>query len=108
MSLERLNAGAFVVDTAGAVPSHRIGLMSMVPPGSKSRARAQWGFPRNVGDPVVSTLNPEGVTGAKRKRPQAVGGARHVDRSEENVPRLVPPSEGNEVRRDERQGVVAP
>jgi len=30
------------------------GQMSMVLPGSKGPAKVQWGFPRNLGDPVVS------------------------------------------------------
>ncbi len=96
------------MDITGAVPSHRIGLMRTVLPGSKSRARAQWGFPRNVGDPVVSTLNPEGGNRSVEHKPPALGVARHADGSEASVSRLVLPSEGNEVRRDERQGVVAP
>jgi hypothetical protein len=47
-------------------PCRRIeaGLMPPVLPGSENRARAQWGFPRNVGDPVVSiNTNPAGDTG---------------------------------------------
>src|SRR3989304_5111323 len=32
--------------------------MRSVPPGSKSRAKAHLGFPRNVGDPVASAANP--------------------------------------------------
>jgi hypothetical protein len=33
-------------------------------PGSKNMGRREWGFPRNLGDPVVSTENaPDGDTG---------------------------------------------
>ena len=52
------------MDTAGATPAHRNGLMPSVLPGSENRARAQSGFPRNLGDPVVSTDKvPAGDTG---------------------------------------------
>jgi hypothetical protein len=43
LSLESwIFVGAFVVDIAGAMPSHRIGLMCSVLPGSKNRAKGQW------------------------------------------------------------------
>ncbi len=64
------------------------------------------GFPRNVGDPVVSRLeDPEGATGLCSPRPatRVLG----VVRSE-NRHRPVPPNEGNEVRRDGRREVGAP
>ncbi len=84
------------------------GLMRTGLPGSESRAKAQLRFPRNVGGPAVSTQNPEGVTGALQQKPPALGGARHAEGSEASVPWLVPPNQGNQVRRDGRPGVAAP
>ena len=48
--------------------SSRIGLRPTVLPESKNRADKQWGFPRNLGDPVVSTEE-RGCRGRRRRRP---------------------------------------
>jgi len=55
-------------------------------------------------------FHPESGRGnrSEERKPPALGVARHADGSEASVHRLVPPSEGDEVRRDERPGVVAP
>ncbi len=68
--------------------------------------KREWGFPRNLGDPVVSTeAEPAGGTG---EQPQAR--RRHTPRRGERNGRVpvVPPSEGNEVRREGRQEVAVP
>jgi len=66
------------------------------------------GFPRNVGGPVVSTLDPERGNRSGAQKPLALGFARQADGSEASVRGVVPPSEGNKVRREGRPGVVAP
>ena len=56
LSLERgFHVGAFVFFLAGAVRQPHYGLRSVVRPGSKNMSRWILGFPRNLGDPVVST-----------------------------------------------------
>jgi len=65
------------------------------------------GFPRNLGDPVVSMEEfPGGGYRVTNPRPVAVtlGG----DGSERASVPTVPSSEGNEVRREGRQEVVVP
>jgi hypothetical protein len=47
-----------------------IGLARAIPPGSESRTRSQ-GFPRNLGDPVASTVNPGGRHRVTNSRPVA-------------------------------------
>ena len=64
------------------------------------------GFPRNMGGPVVS---PEkSVTWGAEQCPQACGGRIRAAGANLRMQPRVPPSEGNEVRRDGRPGVVAP
>jgi hypothetical protein len=64
------------------------------------------GFPRNLGDPVVSSVQ------SRLEIPghQLQASAAHSSAGErtERVDTEVPPSEGNEVRRDGRQEVIAP
>jgi hypothetical protein len=46
------------------------GLACSIPPGSKEQGMCTLGFPRNVGDPVVSSLeDPDGATGPLSPRP---------------------------------------
>jgi len=65
LSLERIVvAGAFVVPFAGATRLSRYGLGRVGRPGSENMSKREWGFPRNLGDPVVSTeAFPVGDTG---------------------------------------------
>ena len=59
-----LTAGAFVLQEAGATRAFRNGLERLGRPGSKNMCKRAWGFPRNLGEPVVSTeAFPEGDTG---------------------------------------------
>ncbi len=77
-----------------------------VRPESKNMAQKQSGFPRNLGDPAVSTgLSAFGVAdqctpGLPLLRSWAVGA--NPRRTE-----VVPPNEGNRARRDGRQEVAA-
>ena len=65
LSLEsRIVVGAFVVLVAGATRAFRNGLGRIGRPGSENMSKREWGFPRNLGDPVVSTEEvPDGDTG---------------------------------------------
>ncbi len=66
------------------------------------------GLPRNLGGPVVSRLKTP-VPGTGRTTVQAYGRERSACRwSELKERNLVPPNEGNEVRRNGRQGVRVP
>ena len=68
-------------------------------------ANGRLGFPRNLGDPVVSTANSRReyrVTNSRLRRPYSAGEERNTSAT------VVPPSEGNEVRRDGRQEVIVP
>jgi len=69
-------------------------------------ANGHLGFPRNLGDPVVSSAK------SRLEIPgqQLLASAAHSSAGErkERVNAGVPPSEGNEARRDGRQEVVAP
>src|SRR5262249_40940491 len=71
----------------------------------RNRANGQSGSPRNLGDPVVpsATSRPE-LPGHQLQAPAAHSSA---GERKERVDAEVPPSEGNEVRRDGRQGGVA-
>src|SRR3989337_1247284 len=74
---------------------------ALVLPGSESRARAQSGFPRNVGDPVVSTDTSRLEVPGDQLQNTACGSAR-PRAGETRALRVVPPSEGNEARRGNR------
>jgi hypothetical protein len=68
-------------------------------------ANGHLGFPRNLGDPVVSTANSRlEIPGYQLQALAAHSSARE---RKERVDAEVPPSEGNEVRRDRRQEVIA-
>jgi hypothetical protein len=64
------------------------------------------GFPKDLGGPVVSAENPGGRYRVTNSRPalahSSCAGAKFTSAS------VVPPSEGNEVRREGRQEVVVP
>ena len=105
LSVERPFVGAFAVHIPGATLLHRTGLVPVVLPASTEHGKRKWGFPRNLGDPVVSSA---------KSRPELPGdqlqaSAAHSSAGErkERVNAEVPPNEGNEVRRDGRQEVVA-
>jgi hypothetical protein len=73
--------------------------------GKKPNILIIWEFPRNLGALVVSSVQPGGSHRVTNSRPLAAhssaGGANRTSATE------VPPSEGNEARRDGRQEVVA-
>ena len=104
-SVERPFVGAFAFHIPGAMLLHRIGLVTAVLPASTEHGKRKWGFPRNLGGPVVSSTKsrPE-IPGDELQASTAHSSA---EERKERVNAEVPPSEGNEVRRDERQDVVA-
>ena len=94
------------MDAVGAAPGHRKGLMPSVLPGSESRARAQRGSPGT--QEILPFPRKRSRPGLPGDQPRAH--RRHTRRGWERKSRVpvVPPSEGNEVRREERQEVIAP
>jgi hypothetical protein len=72
-------------------------------------AQKQWGSPRNLGDPD-RLHGHRSVVGESpnRKHSRSTAVAFLGGGSEHKTHRVVPPSEGNEVRREGRQEVVAP
>jgi hypothetical protein len=106
LSAERPFAGAFAFHIPGATLRHCSGLVPAVLPASTEHGKRKWGFPRNLGDPVVSsaTSRPE-LPGDQL---QASAAHSSVKERKERVSAEVPPNEGNEVRRDGRQEVIAP
>src|SRR3954447_17674745 len=105
LSVERPFVGASAFHIPGAMLLHRTGLVPAVLPASTEHGKRQWGFSRNLGDPVVSSAKsrPE-LPGYQLQAPAAHSS---VGERNERVNAEVPPSEGNEVRRDGRQEVVA-
>jgi RNA-directed DNA polymerase len=74
------------------------------PTGVEERRHARSGMPRNLGGPAVSTAgNPVREAGRSKPRPGTV--AAHRVGSKRAVATVVTPTEGNEARRDGRQGV---
>ena len=73
------------------------------PTGVEEHGYGAWGFPRNVGGPVVSVLSPVGVP-VNRPWPSA---PRPCPRERRRSAGTGPPSEGNEARREERRGFAA-
>ena len=88
-----------------AASRRRNGLACAIPPGSESRTRSH-GFPRNLGGPAVSTVNAGWRYRLTNSRP--VVGALDGHGSETRVQPWYCPREGNEARREGRQGVGAP
>jgi hypothetical protein len=105
-SVERPFVGASAFHIPGAMLLHCTGLVSAVLPASTEQGKRKWGFPRNLGDPVVSsaTSRPE-LPGDQLQTPAAHSSA---GERKERVNAEVPPNEGNEVRWDGRQDVIAP
>ena len=99
-----LLAGATVVDTSGGRAERRNGLASFGPTGVQEQGAGTRGSLGNLRDPAVSTDISGSGTGipiSPCPRPRApVGGSK-------SGARVVSPNEGNEVRRDGRQGVGA-
>ena len=96
--------GAFVFVIAGAMLLLLIGLVQAVLPESKNMSKRTIGLSKNLGGPAVSSANsrPE-LPGEQLQASAAVlvrRGANITSATE------VPPSEGNEARRDGRQEVV--
>lgn len=106
LSFERPFVGAFAVDWPGATLLHLHGLVSAVLPESDgSCANGQSGFSRNLGGPVVSSAKFRmEIPGDQLQAPTAHSSA---GERTQRVNVEVPPNEGNEVRRDERQEVIA-
>ena len=106
LSVERPFVGASAFHIPGATLRHRTGLVPAVLPASTEHGKRTLGFPRNLGGPVVSSaksrLEPPGY--------QLRASAAHSSAKErrERVNAEVPSNEGNEVRRDGRQEVIAP
>jgi hypothetical protein len=102
------NAGALVLPLAGAVVQRRFGETHAADRGRRTCADGQWGFPKNLGDPVVSVLNrgSKGVPHPNRLAPRPCWVSAETRNDQHK--RTVSPSEGNEVRRDGRQEVVVP
>jgi len=94
LSLETHNVGAFVVSEAGAARESCMGLGHHGLPGSESMANGQWGLPRNLGDPVIST-GKRGCGGCRTRR-LLVDRFRRLGPIEANdeASRVVLPSEG--------------
>ena len=79
----------------------------LVTPGSENRANDHEGSPGNLGDPAISTEQ----AGRRHRHTNSRtihGSATGADGGQTAVAPVVSPSEGNEVRRDGRQGVAAP
>jgi hypothetical protein len=81
LSLERFLVGAFDIPCSGATRAFRKSQGRTGRPGSKNMRKREWGFPRNSGNPVVSTEdNPDGDTG--RPTPGPTPATRHGGGSE--------------------------
>ncbi|RLB61903.1 MAG: hypothetical protein DRH08_13225 [Deltaproteobacteria bacterium] len=66
------------------------------------------GSPGNLGGPFVSTENKPANGGWLINPPRSPGAVLRVRGSEQESATVVPPSEGNEARREGREGVGAP
>jgi hypothetical protein len=71
LSVERPLAGALAVRLPRATPRHCNGLVPAVLPASVwNMANGQSGFPKNLGDPVVSSVDPGWSYRVTNSRPQ--------------------------------------
>ena len=106
LSVERPFVGASAFHIPGATLLHCTGLVRAVLPASTEHGKRKLGFSRNLGDPVVSSAKsrPE-IPGYQLQAPAAHSSA---GERTERVNAEVPPNEGNEVRRNGRQDVIAP
>jgi hypothetical protein len=106
LSVERPFVGASAFHLPGATLRHLTGLVPVVLPASTEHGKRISGFPRNLGGPVVSSAKfPVGAPGYQLRASAAHSSA---EERRERVNAEVPPSEGNEVRRDGRRDVIAP
>ena len=81
LSLERgLRVGVFVLFLARTVRVFRSGEERFVRPGSKNMCRWTFGFPRNLGDPVVST---EAIPGRENRVTNSRSVVRHAATTED-------------------------
>ena len=106
LSAERPFVGALAFVIPGAALRHRNGLVPAVLPASTEHGERTFGGPRNLGDPIASPASsrPE-IPGQQLQAPAVHSSA---EERTERVDAGVPPSEGDEVRRDGRQEVIAP
>ena len=105
-SAERPFVGAFAVRIPGATLRHRHGLVTAVPPASTEHVRTD-----NRGSPGTCEIlsSPPRAPGRETgSTTPGLGGALVRRGAKERVDAEVPPNEGNEVRRDGRQEVIAP
>jgi hypothetical protein len=107
LSFERKKiVGAFMFAEMGATLLHLIGLASAVPPESKTMCKRTIEIPQELGRSRCLLGNiPAGDTGLPTP---GLGGALVPRGAKATSATEVPPSEGNEVRRDGRQEVIAP
>jgi hypothetical protein len=98
--------GAFLVLRRGATRQFRNGLEQVGRPGSENMCRREWGFPRNLGDPVISVAKSRLETPGDQL--QAWRRCISCCRERTRDATTVPPSEGNEVRRKGWQEVAVP
>jgi hypothetical protein len=107
LSLESVHiVGASVVSATGAMLSFRNGLEHTVLPGSKNMSKRTRGVPQELGRSCrLHGKSRQEIPGKQLQasRPHGVYG-----RSERCRATVVPPSEGNEVRREGRQEVIVP
>lgn len=105
-------AGAFVVRTSGAAPERRQRQGAEVRPGSKSTAKAQEGFPGNMGDPLASLGPNTGMDGPvnniQATPPWLPGGAERNKGNQPKVSRHNRQREGREKRHGSLSGFVVP
>lgn len=106
LSVERPLVGASAFHIPGAMLLHRSGLVTAVLPASTEHGKRILGFPRNLEGPVISSaIFPAGEPGYQL---QASAAHSSAEERRKRVNAEVPPSEGNEVRRDGWQDVIAP
>jgi hypothetical protein len=108
LNLESPNAGAFAVPLAGVVLPHRFGKERAVLPESKNLCESAIGVFRELGRSCRRQRIHRlwGLPNPKNSWPTEV--AFWPVGANDKTHRRVPPSEGNEARRDGRQEVVAP
>src|SRR5688572_14341425 len=102
LSVERPFAGAFAVRKTGAKPLYRIGLVQAVLPASEWIMRKRTiGVPQELGRSCRFLGNiPDGDTGLSTP---GLGGSLVRRGANTTSATEVPPREGNEARREERQ-----
>jgi hypothetical protein len=106
LSAERPFAGALAFVIPGAALRHRNGLVSAVLPASTEHGERTIGGPQEPGRSCLLLGEfPAGRPGQQLRAPAAHSSA---GERRERVDAGVPPSEGDEVRRDGRQEVIAP